>query len=52
MTVAKWSGVSAPNLSGWKLTGTGEEQVAGAFSIVGDEIRVTPRMSGMMIKIR
>ncbi|HNX04400.1 MAG TPA: hypothetical protein PKI32_02800, partial [Opitutales bacterium] len=52
VTVAKWSGASAPNVSGWKLTGTGEAMVAGVFSIAGDEIRVTPRIIGMVISLR
>jgi len=52
VTVAKWSGASAPDISGWKLTGTGESMVAGVFSIAGDEIRVTPHIAGMMIRLR
>jgi len=52
VTVARWSGASAPNVSGWKLTGTGEPLVAGVFSIAGDEIRVTPRVIGMVISLR
>lgn len=51
ITVARYTG-AAPDVSGWKLAGTGLSQVKGAFSAADGEVRVLPRMTGCTVILR
>lgn len=51
ITVARYTG-AAPDVSGWKLAGTGLSQVKGAFSAADGEVRVLPRTTGCTIILR
>ncbi|HNX03917.1 MAG TPA: hypothetical protein PKI32_00360, partial [Opitutales bacterium] len=51
LTVAYYTG-AAPDVSGWKMTGSGIDNVAGVFTAADGAIRMTARRAGMVFSLR